>query len=154
MAHFWHGHNRDRVGSTKSPLERKSTLIGMEETIGWKCRRTAVNCATRGPCIQNFWPLACCNLDSLSTPPHPPRIMESDKENDDGFFGFSEDLVKSPSHKSAGISEVTFEGLLSPPLKLHEDLKEGCGGQLWPAGMVLAKYMLQHRRNELRGRSM
>ena len=45
----------------------------------------------------------------------------------------------------ATTTSLDFDGLLSEPLILHEDLQEGCGGQLWPAGMTLAKYLLQHR---------
>ncbi|KAI9892272.1 MAG: hypothetical protein M1814_001731 [Vezdaea aestivalis] len=56
-----------------------------------------------------------------------------------------EDLVTSPIHKEAGTASMTFDGLLQPPLLLHEDLKGGCGGQSWPAGMVLAKYLLRRR---------
>lgn len=55
----------------------------------------------------------------------------------------SEDLVESRQHKQAGTTTVNFDGLLATPLKLHEDLTNGCGGQLWPAGMVLAKYILR-----------
>ena len=77
----------------------------------------------------------------------------SDSE-DNGVFGVSEDLVPPAVIKSAGISEVDFDGLLSPPLKLHEDLKNGCGGQLWPAGMVLSKYMLRKHRDHLEGKEM
>lgn len=77
----------------------------------------------------------------------------SDSENENGVFAISEDLVPPAVIKSAGITEIDFDGLLSPPLKLHEDLKNGCGGQLWPAGMVLGKYMLR-KREELAGKSM
>ncbi|KAF2108144.1 putative methyltransferase-domain-containing protein [Lophiotrema nucula] len=76
----------------------------------------------------------------------------SDSETD--VFGVSEDLVPSAIIKSAGVSEVDFDGLLSPPLRLHEDLKNGCGGQLWPAGMVLAKYMLRTHRDDLAGKEI
>ncbi len=44
---------------------------------------------------------------------------------------------------------MDFSGLLGEPVKLHEDLKAGCGGQLWPAGMVLAKHMLRYHRDRL-----
>ncbi|KAG8624360.1 hypothetical protein KVT40_007427 [Elsinoe batatas] len=65
---------------------------------------------------------------------------------DDFLSGLiSEDLVKSPDHKTAGVSTNDFDGLLKTPLLLHEDLKEGCGGQLWPAGMVLSKYLLRQK---------
>lgn len=46
-------------------------------------------------------------------------------------FDLSEDLVRSPVHKAAGITELDFNGLLSRPLRLQEDLSQGCGGQLW-----------------------
>ncbi|KAK4986653.1 Protein-lysine N-methyltransferase efm6 [Elasticomyces elasticus] len=70
--------------------------------------------------------------------------MTASKDEDDGAFAVSEDLVQSPAHKTAGTSTIDFDGLLEPPLKLHEDLSGGCGGQLWPAGMVLTKYMLRN----------
>ncbi|KAF2142450.1 uncharacterized protein K452DRAFT_18939 [Aplosporella prunicola CBS 121167] len=70
------------------------------------------------------------------------------------FFNISEDLVELPQYKAAGDSSLDFDGLLSPPLRLHEDLKGGCGGQLWPAGMVLSKYMLRKHRDGLAGKSI
>ncbi|KAF2677273.1 hypothetical protein K458DRAFT_481498 [Lentithecium fluviatile CBS 122367] len=77
----------------------------------------------------------------------------SDSEDND-VFGVSEDLVPPAVIKPAGVSEVDFDGLLSPPLKLQEDLKNGCGGQLWPAGMVLGKYMLRNHREDLSGKTI
>jgi hypothetical protein len=77
----------------------------------------------------------------------------SDSEDTD-VFKVSEDLVAPAVLKSAGISEVDFDGLLSPPLKLQEDLTNGCGGQLWPAGMVLGKYMLRMHKDDLVGKEM
>ncbi len=76
--------------------------------------------------------------------------------SDEGIevFAISEDLVQSPSHKSADTSTTDFDGLLSTPLKLHEDLTEGCGGQLWPAGIVLARYLLQQHRERMEGKTM
>ena len=75
----------------------------------------------------------------------------------DGFDGFdiSEDLVSSPIHKHATTLEVDFDGLLSDrPLRLHEDLSKGNGGQTWPAGHVLAKYLLRRKRDEMKHCSM
>lgn len=68
-------------------------------------------------------------------------------------FGVGEDFISIREQKSAGTSEIDFDGMLTPPLRLHEDVKEGCGGQLWAAGMVLAKYLLRepklkHLRNK------
>jgi predicted nicotinamide N-methyase len=78
--------------------------------------------------------------------------MSDSEEND--VFGVSQDLVPPAHIKPAGVSEVDFDGLLTPPLKLHEDLKNGCGGQLWPAGMVLSKYMLRKHRGDLTGKTI
>ncbi|KIW91435.1 uncharacterized protein Z519_08331 [Cladophialophora bantiana CBS 173.52] len=82
-----------------------------------------------------------------SRPPSP--------END--VFAISTTLVPERDNKKPGTTSLTFDNLLPPntPLVLHEDLQEGCGGQLWPAGMVLAKYMLRyHRTSSLRGKSV
>lgn len=78
----------------------------------------------------------------------------SNSKSDDTFFMLSEELVPSiPPSPPAKIS-LGFAGLLDPPLILESDRKEGCGGQLWPAGKVLAKYLLQCRMDELRGKTM
>ena len=60
------------------------------------------------------------------------------------------DLAELPVYKAAGTQTIDFDGLLTEKkLELHEDLKGGCGGQLWPAGMVLSKYMLREHREDL-----
>jgi hypothetical protein len=64
-------------------------------------------------------------------------------------LGLDEDIAPLPVYKAAGTQSIDFDGMLSPPLLLHEDLKGGCGGQLWPAGMVLSKYMLRYHREDL-----
>lgn len=72
-----------------------------------------------------------------------------------GVLHVSEGIVQPPERKQAGMVEVDFDGLLSPPLKLHEDVQKGCGGQLWPAGMVLAKYLLlEWQRRNLYNKTM
>ncbi|KAI1008140.1 hypothetical protein K3495_g89 [Podosphaera aphanis] len=60
-----------------------------------------------------------------------------------------EELVPLPIYKAASTRSIDFSNHLQPPLKLHENLKAGCGGQLWPAGMVLAKHMLRYHRDTL-----
>lgn len=65
-------------------------------------------------------------------------------------LAFDEDLTPLPEYKAAGDTALDFSGLLAEPVKLHEDLKSGCGGQLWPAGMVLAKHMLRYHRDEMK----
>ncbi|KAJ5934661.1 hypothetical protein N7466_004208 [Penicillium verhagenii] len=57
-------------------------------------------------------------------------------------FNVSTSLAPPRINKLAGTTSLDFDGSLKEPLLLKEDLKNGCGGQLWPAGMVLAKYFL------------
>lgn len=82
-----------------------------------------------------------------SPPPSTGDIPhQNEKQSEDGmdFFNLSEDLVKLPQMRQASSSTIDFDGLLTKPLILWEDLKNGCGGQLWPAGMILAKYLLKN----------
>jgi len=79
--------------------------------------------------------------------------MEPNSGSDEETFG-CHDLVGPAELKKAGTSEITFDGLLHCPLKLHQDLKNGCGGQVWDAGMVLAKYMLRKHGETVKGKSM
>jgi hypothetical protein len=74
--------------------------------------------------------------------------------NSNDTFNISESLVPPRELKTAGQSHVSFDGLLQRPLLLKEDLKEGCGGQLWPAGMVLAKYLLRRNQSTLVDKTM
>ncbi|KFY44575.1 hypothetical protein V495_03384 [Pseudogymnoascus sp. VKM F-4514 (FW-929)] len=60
------------------------------------------------------------------------------------------DFTPLPVYKAASTTSIDFDGLLPAPLQLHEDLKGGCGGQLWPAGMVLSKYMLREHKDDLK----
>lgn len=65
-----------------------------------------------------------------------------------------ESLVPARAYRTPRTTTISFGDLLEPPLLLHEDLKEGCGGQLWPAGMVLARYMLRYHLNDLVDKTM
>jgi hypothetical protein len=81
--------------------------------------------------------------------------MTSDEpELDHDGFALGEDLVQSPHHKAPSTTKVDFDGLLDPALVLHEDLAKGNGGQAWPAGMILTRYLLRRKREELRKASM
>ncbi|KAI9849259.1 MAG: Methyltransferase-like protein 21D [Sclerophora amabilis] len=85
----------------------------------------------------------------------PAALVEDPEEDIQAAFNFSEDFVQSPSHKRASTTTFDLDGLLpAPGLRLHEDLSKGCGGQLWPAGIALAQYLLRYRREELRGKTM
>ncbi|RDA86864.1 hypothetical protein CP532_1399 [Ophiocordyceps camponoti-leonardi (nom. inval.)] len=65
----------------------------------------------------------------------------------------SEELTPLPMLKQPGITTINLDGQLdgnnNEPLRLHEDVRAGCGGQTWPAGLVLAKNMLRYHRHEL-----
>ncbi|KAH7261908.1 putative methyltransferase-domain-containing protein [Fusarium tricinctum] len=61
----------------------------------------------------------------------------------------SEDIAPLPSFKVSGVASVDFDGVLSKPLKVHEDVRSGCGGQTWPAGMLLGKHMLRYHKDRL-----
>ncbi len=68
-------------------------------------------------------------------------------------FTISEELVPSIIKPPSQTVTLDFNGLLDPPLVLQTNEKE-CGGQLWPAGMVLAEYLIRNKINGLRGKSM
>ncbi|KJZ76273.1 hypothetical protein HIM_04355 [Hirsutella minnesotensis 3608] len=61
----------------------------------------------------------------------------------------SEELTPLPKLKRAGNAALDFDGQLDQPLKYHEDVRTGCGGQTWPAGLLLGKHMLRYHRQEL-----
>ncbi|KAI9754718.1 MAG: hypothetical protein M4579_004565 [Chaenotheca gracillima] len=83
----------------------------------------------------------------------PASVPSDEAEDPFTSLDISEDLVQSPSHKQAGTTVLDLNGLLpAPGLRLREDLSEGCGGQLWPAGIALAEYILRYQREELRGK--
>ncbi|KAL9009935.1 MAG: hypothetical protein Q9173_005081 [Seirophora scorigena] len=65
----------------------------------------------------------------------------------------TEELVPSTAPKPPCTTSIDFDGLLDPPLVLQDDPTE-CGGQLWPGGMVLAKYLLRCKMDELKGKTM
>ncbi|GAP83056.2 putative nicotinamide n [Rosellinia necatrix] len=74
-------------------------------------------------------------------------VADSDSDSDFSPLAVAEGLAPLPAYKAAGTAETDFAGLLppsQPPLRLREDLADGCGGQLWPAGMALARYMLRY----------
>ncbi|KAI9924047.1 hypothetical protein ASPWEDRAFT_167304 [Aspergillus wentii DTO 134E9] len=79
--------------------------------------------------------------------------MSSDSESD-APFNVSETLIPFRDIKPVDNSSVSFDGILDNPLVLKEDLKDGCGGQLWPAGMVLAKYLLRRHHSDFSGKTI
>ncbi|WXC57704.1 hypothetical protein SNK03_003611 [Fusarium graminearum] len=76
----------------------------------------------------------------MSSPPSSP-LMDP--------VTISEDIAPLPSFKASGVADVDFDGVLSKPLKVHEDVQSGCGGQTWPAGMLLGKHMLRYHKDRL-----
>lgn len=85
-------------------------------------------------------------MESSNSPDKQSGLSES--------FDISESLVPARDLKTAGHTEISFDGLLKEPLIIKEDLKEGCGGQLWPAGMVLARYLLHQHRSDFNNKTM
>lgn len=69
-------------------------------------------------------------------------------------FKVSDTLAPPRVNKIAGTTTINFDGLLTDPLLLKEDLKNGCGGQLWPAGMVLSRYLLSQHTSDMSGKTM
>ena len=79
--------------------------------------------------------------------------MESIGLGDAASLIISEELIPQPDSKPSNIVSLSFSNLLHPALRLQTNQKE-CGGQLWPAGIVLAEYLLQEKRKELRSKTM
>lgn len=71
-----------------------------------------------------------------------------------GIFSVQETLVPVRETKRPSVTQTSLGGLLERPLKLKEDSKEGCGGQLWPAGEVLARYMVRYHKHDLADKTM
>lgn len=85
--------------------------------------------------------------------PTLPGPESSPPSSPDGLK-ISESLAPPRELKAAVTTEVSFDGLLKEPLLLKEDLKDGCGGQLWPAGMALGKYLLSRHATDLSDKTM
>lgn len=83
-------------------------------------------------------------------------ISDHDSDSGEEFspFSISQDFAPLPVYKAAGTAKITVDGLLEQPLELREDLSGGCGGQTWPAGMVLAKHMLRYHQSGLENERM
>jgi hypothetical protein len=80
--------------------------------------------------------------------------IHSATSSQNDVFAIDDTFVPPQAQKLADTTQSSFGGLVDPPLLLYEDLKDGCGGQLWPAGMVLSKYMLTHHKTDLAGKAM
>lgn len=84
----------------------------------------------------------------------PMERSPSPESDPDAPFNVSASLAPPRDIKAAGTTTTTFDGLLREPLLLKEDLKNGCGGQLWPAGMILSKYLLSQHSKDMAGKSV
>lgn len=80
--------------------------------------------------------------------------VNSASSDSPNVFDVSESLIPAREVKGVGQCSISFDGLLGDPLLLKEDLAKGCGGQLWPAGMVLAKYLLRQSHSDLADKTM
>lgn len=86
---------------------------------------------------------------AFSTP-----LAESSPPSSPDGIRVSESLAPRRENSVAVATETSFDGLLEVPLYLREDLQDGCGGQVWPAGMALAKYLLRCHVNDLSNKTM
>lgn len=79
--------------------------------------------------------------------------MTSDLAEELSLLSISEDLVPSTDETPSQEVILAFDGLLCPPLVLQTNETE-CGGKLWPAGIVLAEYLLRNKMDEIVGKKM
>ena len=79
--------------------------------------------------------------------------MMSAQAEELALLSISEDLVPSTVVVPSQEVIIVFDGLLNPPLVLQTNETE-CGGKLWPAGMVLAEYLLRNKMVEIQGKKM
>jgi hypothetical protein len=98
-------------------------------------------------------------LVTVAVVPVTPSLSSNSSDAECELFSplaLADDFTPLPAYKAAGTTETVFDGLLphDKPLRLYEDLKNGCGGQLWPAGMTLARYMLRYHARSLAGKRM
>lgn len=98
-------------------------------------------------------------MSEVAFPMEPNDDSHINSDPDGGYpdsneFMVSESLVPVRGPRIATTITVSLDGLLSPPLQLHEDTKEGCGGQIWPAGIVLSKYLIQNHISDFLGKTM
>ncbi|KAF6224136.1 hypothetical protein HO133_010710 [Letharia lupina] len=79
--------------------------------------------------------------------------MTSDLAEELSLLSISEDLVPSTDETPSQEVILAFDGLLCPPLVLQTNETE-CGGKLWPAGIVLAEYLLRNKMDEIVGKKI
>ena len=79
--------------------------------------------------------------------------MTSDLAEELLLLSVSEELVSAPFQTPSQEVTLSFQGYLDPPLILQTNETE-CGGKLWPAGMVLAEYILGNKMAEMEGKEM
>lgn len=72
--------------------------------------------------------------------------------DDEDFSHFGSGLVAPRAEQVPSTTSVDFGGLLASPIQLHQDLAQGCGGQIWRAGELLTSYILREQSESLRGK--
>ena len=94
---------------------------------------------------------ACIGPSGYSVIPMFSTEVSSESE---AVFTIPEELVPSRNDECQPTISLDFDGCLNPPLILKQDLKEGCGGKTWPAGMVMAEYFLRCKLDTLQSKTM
>ena len=70
-----------------------------------------------------------------------------------GSIGY-ESLIHVPARETPAVISTDLDGVLGVPLMIHENATDGCGGRIWPAGRVLARYMIARYAKGLEGKTM
>ena len=83
-----------------------------------------------------------------------PMLSTKTSSGSEIAFTIPEELVPSRNEQVQPTISLDFDGSLKSPLILKQDLKEGCGGKTWPAGMVLAEYFLRCKLDTLQSKTM
>jgi hypothetical protein len=96
----------------------------------------------------------CTKMEGATTSPNTESGDASCRDGsvspDISALDIGVEFAALPEYRETGITRIGFGGLLTPPLQLREDLSSGCGGQTWPAGMLLAKHMLKYHQDNIR----
>ena len=58
-----------------------------------------------------------------------------------------------PGNRYGEVMEVTLDSG-RPPLAIYQDVKDGCGGMIWPAGTALIHYLLSLEKSMFRNKNI
>ena len=59
-----------------------------------------------------------------------------------------------PGNRYGEVMQVTLDNTGRPPLAIYQDVKDGCGGMIWPAGIALIHYLLSLEKGMFRNKKV